>query len=569
MKINIPKEINYLGEFITDLPKNCIFDKGKVGCGGTTVAINNPENYIICVPFVSLIKNKLAQHNNLFGFYEKVSIKELKAFIKNGGNKIMVTYDSLEKLISYINPLEYNLLIDELHILFLQYSFRRNAVQKVLPNYTKFKSFCFMTATPVENDFMLEELKNLPIIEAVWTDVKEVTVNSVKCEKDVKGTVINIVEKFLSGKYEGNGYFFVNSVEFIREVAEFCGLTDDTTRVIYSDNNKTQLLVKRGYTTDPTKKINFVTSTAFEGADIYDEQGRIYIISDNKKPHTLTDISTQFQQIAGRIRNTKYWNTITHIFTETRYYNNLTYEEFKTICGKQVDRVESKLVQLGNLDQDLRKDVMMPLESYVVKEDDLFSFDPNLVKIDLYNFKITKCLYKLRVNVVKALRTENFTVKEFDSSIKNPIIDVSKVEMSFKDVVEELEKTEDEEFKLAAYEKYPFLENAIEKIGFDGIKKNGYVITNIKRALIKFLDVMTTTKIAKLLKLSGKLNNGVYISAKDAKELVAKYYKEYNVEKSPNIKDFYEVKEKTKYLNNTYIKGYIIIIPKILLEEDY
>ena len=563
--VKIAAGVNYLSEVMSDLPVNCIFDKGKVGCGGTTIAIRSVEKYVICVPFVSLIKNKCKQHSEVLGVYEGVGAKEIKSYLANGGTKIMVTYDSLEKVMRYINPLEFNLLVDELHILFLQYSFRREAVQKVLPNYSKFKSFCFMTATPVEKDFMLEELKTLPIVEAVWEEVKEITVNSVKCNKDVRGTVVKTIEDFLSGKYEGNAYFFVNSVEFIKEMIEHCKLTDDNTRVIYSDNNKTQLGVKRGYTTDSPKKINFVTSTAFEGADIYDEDGKVFIVSDNKKPHTLTDISTSFQQIAGRIRNTKYWNSINHIFTETRYNNRLSYEEFRYNCNQQVAGVNNKIEQLMALDADLRKDVTVAVESYVIKTDNIFTFDSNLVKIDLYNFKITKCLYKLRVNVVAALRAENFKVREFNSDVENPIVNMSKVEKSFEDVVKELQTTEDEEVRVAAFEKYPFLEEAINKLGFEGIANLKYVVTNIKRELINKLDVTNESKAAKMLNLTNRFSNGAFITAKDAKRLIEAVYEQLGIKKTANIKDYYVVKDSKKWIDGKTVSGYIVMMSKIVL----
>lgn len=54
--------MKYLSEVMKELPKNCLFNKGKVGCGGTTLALNSDKNYVICVPFQSLIKNKMAQY---------------------------------------------------------------------------------------------------------------------------------------------------------------------------------------------------------------------------------------------------------------------------------------------------------------------------------------------------------------------------------------------------------------------------------------------------------------------------------------------------------------------------
>lgn len=51
----------YLKDLIPSLPTGCLFDKGKVGCGGTSLAIECDFPYIICVPFVSLVENKMKQ----------------------------------------------------------------------------------------------------------------------------------------------------------------------------------------------------------------------------------------------------------------------------------------------------------------------------------------------------------------------------------------------------------------------------------------------------------------------------------------------------------------------------
>lgn len=42
-----------------DLPHNCIFNKVVTGCGATTIALMNSEDYIIAVPTTELIINKI------------------------------------------------------------------------------------------------------------------------------------------------------------------------------------------------------------------------------------------------------------------------------------------------------------------------------------------------------------------------------------------------------------------------------------------------------------------------------------------------------------------------------
>ena len=44
---------------LSDLPYNCIFNKVVTGCGGTTIALTNQENYVIAVPTKELVVNKV------------------------------------------------------------------------------------------------------------------------------------------------------------------------------------------------------------------------------------------------------------------------------------------------------------------------------------------------------------------------------------------------------------------------------------------------------------------------------------------------------------------------------
>lgn len=47
------------------LPSNCVLDKGRTGCGATTLAIMQQGNAIIAVPYVNLIKSKESQHSDI------------------------------------------------------------------------------------------------------------------------------------------------------------------------------------------------------------------------------------------------------------------------------------------------------------------------------------------------------------------------------------------------------------------------------------------------------------------------------------------------------------------------
>ena len=559
--IQIPEGTKYLSEHLQDLPYNCIFDKGLVGCGGTTIAITNNQPYIISVPFLSLIENKCNQHSNLFAVTSKTSIKEIVDYLQSVDiPKVICTYDSLCKLTEVIetnlNPKDYRLLIDEYHLLFTSYSFRHEAVRCVLDNYTKFKSYCFMTATVLEDEFILTELSHIPKVEAIWSNVKEVTVASYKCETNVINTVAHVITKHLSGELKGNAYFFVNSVQFIKETILFCNLDETNTRAIWSKHNKVQMPISLGKTIDSPRKINFFTSTCFEGVDLYDENAVIYIISDKTKSNTLVDISTAFQQIACRVRNTKYWDKIYHIYTSTRYDVALSYEEFKQESKKTIQLSNQYLDYINKAPEGFANLFTSLNEAYyIAKRGDEITFDENLVKIDLYNFKITRCLYKLRVNLTKEYQNHKFKVQEYTSLIKKSF----KISNVFKEVVEECEKG-DIDYLNWAFNKYDFLEVAVKYLGYKKMKELKYSPKTIKRYCMKYTHISKEEKVKKLC--NDYFQTGLYYDNTTIKNEIQEIYNSLEIEKTAKASDiinYKKVKVKQKMIKGVVTNGYIIL----------
>ncbi len=377
--------------------------------------------------------------------------------------------------------------------------------------------------------------------------------------------------KFKNGEYKENAYFFVNSVSYIADLVKLCGLDNTNTRAIYSKNNKTDVGLKRGSTLDEPKKINFITSTAFEGCDIYDEDGLTFIISDSSETQTLVDISTKFQQIAGRIRNSKYSNVIYHIYKETRY-SSLSYEEFKQFTDKTISETKEMINDISGKSYASK---ISTNELYVRKEGNVFQFDPNKVKIDLYNFKICRNIYSLRVNLNAEYKKYNFEVDSFDY-LAEELRDINIMAQSFKDIVEALQEENTVIYKLdrpvrdLAYKKYPFLEDAINKIGFKGIEDAKYNITNIKNKLIGMLDKSEDNKVVLALKNVKAIKTGDFIETAKVKDILDKVYKELGINKTAkgtDILNYYDVekgKEISKRIDGAVKKGYLIYRMKVL-----
>ena len=117
-----------------DLPQNCIFNKVVTGCGGTTIVLFNERDYIISVPTTELITNKTGlteagvaiitapdgiKTQSVFGLFGEFTYgvqKELKQYVASPGTKkILCTYDKVGQLVRFIEPQQYQILIDEYH----------------------------------------------------------------------------------------------------------------------------------------------------------------------------------------------------------------------------------------------------------------------------------------------------------------------------------------------------------------------------------------------------------------------------------------------------------------------
>lgn len=616
--IHAEENCDYLNEFMTELPVNCLFDKGKTGCGGTTIAIENDKDTIIAMPYVNVIKNKVAQYPNekcdkkLFGIYEGVTKDEILDYIKNNKiRKFAVTYDSLERLITLLHDntdidvyKDFFLLADEWHILFNSYAFRNKAIKKLLQQARQFNEVTYMTATPIEEEFILKELKGLPIVEVQWENVVTVDVKPIVTNRPIR-VVCDLINKAINGKLFGNLHFFVNSVEFIADAIQKTDLKPEQVRVVCSKNEKqgkgkksNQKKLGDNYliedTTTQSKKINFYTSTSFEGCDIYDENGKTYIVSDRSKSHTLLDISTLIIQICGRIRDSHYKTKIGHIFSETRYNQFLSYEEFKENTNKQLNETKDWLNAVNQMDDNNRKKTINLIERnnksglnemYIHNEIDRLEIDENLVNLDIVNFKIAHHLYQNRITLKEEYQkygfkpTEDIKVFYSDKLANNP-----KAKISFKDLFEEyvLIVGESSEYfyfgntddrKNLIEEERPLIKEAHEVLGVQKVRELNYNITNIKRTIRNMrTDLSIDSKIIALLNDKGVIE-GATATVKDWKKLLQEIHilleiKDSNGKikkaKATDLENWFETKRTTPKINGKTTDCYTIVRCKFI-----
>lgn len=139
------------------------------------MAIRNKLPTIIAMPYVALVKNKSIYRRDdisVLGVYEGVTEDQITSYVQSRSPmKIAVTYDSLPRVLTAIENVGINpykeifLLIDEYHILFNAYVLRYKAINNLLSIARRFDRVTFMTATPIEREYLFDEISDLPICE--------------------------------------------------------------------------------------------------------------------------------------------------------------------------------------------------------------------------------------------------------------------------------------------------------------------------------------------------------------------------------------------------------------------
>lgn len=368
----------YLGElerFKDGIPFG-IVNKTKTDVGGTYVAANCSSNYIIVCPFKDLVDSIAADKNNryeIFKCYGGVREYQFRKYIKNNTTyKIAVTYDSLPKLIGWLSSTEgWKVLVDEYHLILEDMDFRYDAINGLMEEIQKFRHCSFLSATPIDLDFEIDFLKQLPHYKVQWNGVTKITPIRYKVTQLTKG-LARFIQIFLD---EGislpdiNGnvskveelYIFINSVTSIKQIADTLKLNPDDVKICCADrirNNKLLGEYQIESVSSPNKKINFFTKKCFQGCNLFTNNGLIIVASDAYRTQTLVDISTTMEQIAGRIRiNDEYQNifrnVIVHLFSTNK--NVMSDEEFEMLMQDKEKEADKLLSGWSKLDKEERQ----------------------------------------------------------------------------------------------------------------------------------------------------------------------------------------------------------------------
>lgn len=566
---------------LKDLPHNCIFNKVVTGCGGTTVVLQNSEDYVIAVPTTELIINKTdisvagiskIDYNGirpfgLFGRFDDAAERKLKDYLNSSGTKkIMCTYDKVPRLMDYINPKDNRLTVDEYQCLLKAYSYRQKAIDGVLDNFRVFKSFCFMSATPITPDFVPDCLKDVPVVEADWgknTDTLKVELLRTNKPYTMAANIINKYKNdgyfILNGHKSYEAFFFINSVKDIAGILNHCHLSNDEVRIVCADNdeNREKLI---GYdisnSRSDNKKFNFITSKSFEGADYQSKTGICFVVSSASNPHTQASIDTDLPQIAGRIRTPEnpFRYNLVHIFNTTykdlRLY--MTYEQMKAKTEDDIKQAYDT-VKLFNdtskaLKDNLRDKIKHDLNSLYIKYDkkkDKFAINDILPRLELYNFKVNQIVYRTGVSIRKDYADNNIEANyqylEAEETEETGLPVVKKID--FKEAFLQYAKIISEDPHSPALilleQQQPLIKEAYHKLGVDRVRNLRYTKKSIEAALSCLEDDKTKEQKLALLMVN-LIPNATTITVANAIDKMNQAYNETGISRKPKTKDLHQ-----------------------------
>ena len=581
-----------LSNLIKDFPDNCYVNKQITGCGGTTLVLRNAVNYVVLVPYINLLKSKVADNQDivdLIGVYGETDSEEITAYLESGAEpkKIVCTYDSLPKLLRTkgFNPKAFKLLVDEAHTLVNLGSFKAATCEFVLQNYTKFASYVFLTATPTKREYFPEALINVPLCTIQWDDVRNVKFNLQNIEQGIglNNALFGLCYDYLMRKIEGNAHIFYNSVSEIASVLnKLKEVVDKETGKNLFDPNDIRVVCSKSGTnqktfnsrlgtkwasiadiTDPVRKINLYTSTAFEGADVLDEEGQTYIIINGVRDATKVDFHVLVPQIVGRIRNTKYNEHINLLVANLPEAASCTKDEWMSTVTKRIQNSRDVLhdIRESKMSEASKTQLIKAAEEdkYTFKNEqgELYVSDVAL-KAELQAYEALEATY-----VVRVVEGAEISDEGYSASFRSLLTDESKHvpfahkpkgiskfltghSQCFYETMKEYCEARDEQneklYKLVDA-KDDYFKTAYDTLKYETIRKLEYRKPAIERAM-KIHDTKNenATEIPTLLNLK---KDQVYLRA-DIKAKIQDIYDKLAIPdkaKATDITKWYEVKD--------------------------
>ena len=579
--ITAPEGAVYVKDVLTAFP-NGILNKGDVGCGATTYAIENGEPTIICCPSKHLIKNKQSQYprSRILGVMEGVYDEDIRNYLSScllsqQPPKIMVTYDSFYKVKAALEAElpSYRIIVDEYQELLKSALYRNKAILRLLDDVKGHEKITYVSATPIPDEYTPEELKDHNVYEIDWG--RRISYKPIRKRTN---SPYSLAVKFINEHKAGNGfcnpegikadeyYFFINSVRGIQSIIEKAGLSNDEVKVVCADtldNRRTLGDISISNISDDNKPYTFCTSTVFYGADFYSTSGLIIIVSDGKNRNTRLDIATDILQIAGRIRNKEnpFKNIMLHIYNTGL---STSKEKFEEYLNERIRFAEITRDAFKELNENRR--IAITARIRMQDDDELALYDEKTETLSINELKVKYLKY--RFETIDEVYRNGVTFRETyakagcDMSEKldweyiaedymNSVAATPKFKIYYEDYLAAENKSSIEMniIRRDIKRTYPEMHDIVSYITPEEIASRAYNISRIKELLYSRLPA--TEELIKE-ELGKKIIIGMKYTRKYLKGLFTKIYDKYLIKITPKastIDRYYTIKD-TQVLEN-------------------
>lgn len=632
--IKVPLGIKYLSGFkdlYNNIPTNghYILNKKVCGCGATELYLGCDKKCILASPRKNLLYNKYSQHlsdnfhlfryngdkdkyfsNGSISSSETVTYKEnLRDYIKNGGTKILTTYDSIKHIHEILIELgenleEWEVIVDEFQVMFYDCNFKATTEYEFYKHLQGFPNVVFLSATPFLEEYLdqLDFFKNMSMYELEWprTMVEKPKVNMTKTSKTITKLCEGIIDKYRNGKGEttlvdGKEYrskeaiLYINSVKDIvkviktlnikpKEVNIICSSTPENISKLKELSKAVGMEYKIGDIPgkgDTHKMFTFCTSTVYVGADFYSDNAYTYIFANPKVESLTIDVSVDIQQIIGRQRldsnpfknmATLYFNTKASDMTEEAFNESIRLKNEKT--NRQIENFNSAPHKEEFIEGLNKKPNHKENYCCISKDENGNQVIEKNILIELADrraWEISNKIFNNDFSMFTALSVNMNVTKDTDS-------DDSEVKVIFrewnemksfkdraffyceacKDIPEVLDKCS---FIPTKYKEYH------EALGEEGMKELGWREDYIKNAIAPIpFEQRPNDKIME--RLRANLEVGKFYTKTDVKELLCNIFKELELKGKPSASDisFYiDCEERSKRIEGKKVAGYQVI----------
>ena len=136
--------------------------------------------------------------------------------------------------------------------------------------------------------------------------------------------------------------------------------------------------------------------------------------------------------------------------------------------------------------------------------------------------------------------------------------------LSFQKVVIECQK-QDTDYLIWAYNKYDFLKDALQYLGFEKIEAMNFHMGNVKKLTSKFNHKSHNEKIKSCLSTYKEIGIGLFVSSKRLKDIFSEIYEHLEIvktSKATDIEEYYNLKNTVKSIKGVLERGYIVMNEK-------